>query len=485
MRTRLFVMAIGVMLVVVATGHRARCEEDLSREVRAAIHKAVAFYSQQVARHGGYVYRYSADLTLSEGEARTGPDTVWVQPPGTPAVGLAYLQAYERTGQEICLEAARATAECLLQGQLRSGGWQDRIEFAPEARAKIAYRTNPRVSDRAKNNSTLDDNKTQSALRFLMRLDQTLQFQHAAVHEAVMYALNSLLQAQRPNGGWPQVWTEAADPQRFPVKPATFPENWPREYPGGDYWHHYTLNDNAMVDTVEVLWLAHDIYHDERYRQAAIKAGEFFLLAQLPEPQPAWAQQYDENMQPAWARKFEPPAISGGESQGVIAALLRLYVETGDRKFLEPLPRALAYLQKSRLENGKLARFYELRTNRPLYFTRSYQLTYDTNDLPTHYSFQVPSRLDKLSRDYERISRLNAEGLAKERAKLRQPKSSERPEEKEVRSILAKLDQRGAWVEEGRLQKQDQPARTRHIISSETFIRHLDVLSRYVDSEGR
>ena len=48
--------------------------------------------------------------------------------------------------------------------------------------------------------------------------------------------------------------------------------------------------------------------------QAAERAGGFSLLAQMPEPQPAWAQQYDARMQPAWARKFEPPAISSSRA---------------------------------------------------------------------------------------------------------------------------------------------------------------------------
>ena len=97
----------------------------------------------------------------------------------------------------------------------------------------------------------------------------------------------------------------------------------------------------------------------------------FFVLAQLPEPQPAWAQQYDHEMHPAWARKFEPPAVSGGESQGVIRTLMTLYRRTAavtddaDR-FLEPIPRAIAYLRRSLLNDGRLARFYELETNRPL-----------------------------------------------------------------------------------------------------------------------
>ena len=56
---------------------------------------------------------------------------------------------------------------------------------------------------------------------------------------------------------------------------------------------------------------------------------------------------------------------------------MQLYRETGQRKFLEPVPRALAYLNRSRLPDGKLARFYELRTNKPLFFTADYQLTFN------------------------------------------------------------------------------------------------------------
>jgi hypothetical protein len=93
-----------------------------------AMRRAVNFYRQQVAAHGGYVYRYSADLKKREGEGKVDLETVWVQPPGTPAVGLAYLDAFERTRQPELLVAARAAGECLIQGQLRSGGWQDRIQ---------------------------------------------------------------------------------------------------------------------------------------------------------------------------------------------------------------------------------------------------------------------------------------------------------------------------------------------------------------------
>jgi hypothetical protein len=75
-------------------------------EVSAAAIKAVSFYHSKASSHGGYVYRYSADFTLREAEGIPGPDTIWIQPPGTPAVGMAMLDAYEATKDEKCLKAA-------------------------------------------------------------------------------------------------------------------------------------------------------------------------------------------------------------------------------------------------------------------------------------------------------------------------------------------------------------------------------------------
>ena len=88
----------------------------------------------------------------------------------------------------------------------------------------------------------------------------------------------------------------------------------------------------------------------------------------MPDPQPAWAQQYNAQMQPAWARKFEPASITGGESQGAIRILMDVYRHTGDKKYLAPIPAALDYLAKSEVSAGRLARFYELKTNQAALF---------------------------------------------------------------------------------------------------------------------
>ena len=474
----------GAIAVLVSRGI-AVADEPLHVQAVAALRRAVDFYAGQVASHGGYVYRYSADLAKREGEGKTGVDTVWVQPPGTPTVGLAYVDAYERTGEKYLLDAALAAGECLLQGQYKSGGWNASIEFAREQRARHDYRVDTGKKKRPRNHTSFDDDKTQSALRFLMRLDQALQFKHERIHEATKFALEGVLKAQFPSGGWAQVYDGPSDAGKQPDLKANFPDNCPRKYPGGDYWVYYTLNDNAMADTIEMLLLADKIYREPRYRQAALRGGRFLINAQMPEPQPAWAQQYNFDMQPVWARKFEPPAISGGESQAVIATLMRLYVETGDRRFLAPIPPAIAYFRKSQLPDGRLARFYELKSNKPLYFTKIYDLVYDDSDLPTHYSFKVKSRIEQLSRQYEELLKLSADDLAKRRErKPDAPRVTESLEE-QVRRVIATLDDRGAWVVDGTLRYHGKGDDTRRVIDSATFARNVDLLSRYLAAARR
>src|SRR3954462_7274873 len=112
-----------------------------------------------------------------------------------------------------------------------------------------------------------------------------------------------------------------------------------------------------MGDMIDVMLEASRVYSAPKYRDAAGRGGDFRVRAQMPEPQPAWAQQYDLAMHPAWARKFEPPAVTGGESQSAMRALLTLARETRDAKYLGAVQTALESLRRSRLPGGRLARF--------------------------------------------------------------------------------------------------------------------------------
>src|SRR3954469_14732567 len=88
----------------------ASADDALRDAAGQALRRAVGFFREHVAREGGYVFRYSEDLARREGEERVGATTAWLQPPGTPAVGMAYLTAHEATDDPYYLDAARETA---------------------------------------------------------------------------------------------------------------------------------------------------------------------------------------------------------------------------------------------------------------------------------------------------------------------------------------------------------------------------------------
>jgi hypothetical protein len=284
-------------------------------EIVTAMKRAATFYAQQVSREGGYHYNYTDDLSYGRSEHGDGLSQVETQRDGTPRVGMALLEAHAATGDRFYLDAARRTALALVAGQLCSGGWDYVIEFDPAQRSQYPYRANGPCGDAPrKPPTTLDDNVTQACLRLLMRVDRALDFQDAKIHEAALFALDKLAQAQYPNGAWPQRFSQPADAALHQPKQASYPESWPRQWPGENYQGHYTFNDNSICDDIDLFLEAARLYQSSRYRATAEQGAAFLLRAQMPEPQPAWAQQYDAAMHPAWARVFEPPSISGGES---------------------------------------------------------------------------------------------------------------------------------------------------------------------------
>lgn len=437
MRTgRLNQISVAALLLCLVESNAFAADDALRDEARSALQKAATYFRENVAKHGGYVYYYSPDLTRRLGEGVAGPEEIWVQPPGTPAVGLAYLAAYEATGDMLYLDAARETAAALIYGQLQSGGWTASIDFDSTGPRVAQYRNG---KGRGRNNSTLDDGISQTAIQFLARLDGVLEFKDKPVHDAAQTALDALLKAQFANGAFPQVWTGPVSDQPI-VKPSYPDYDWRTEGRVKNYWEMYTLNDGLAGTVSTTLITAFEVYDDPKCKQAVMKLGDFLVLAQMPDPQPAWAQQYNYELQPIWARRFEPAAITGGESQDALETLLKIYRFTGDKKYLVPIPRALAYLKKSQLSNGRLARYYELQSNKPLYMSRrgdEYTLTYDDSMLPDHYGWKVDSRLESIERDYQ---------AAMQGQPLRTEMQSPSARVAEVRDIIAALDNRGRWM---------------------------------------
>ena len=470
---------IALVLLMPGSAWSADANDSIDREARNALRRA-ADYFQSISTRGGYLWWYSEDLKQRAGENSATETQIWVQSPGTPSVGLAFLRAYEITKEPQYLNGAQRAAEALAWGQLESGGWTYLIDFDP---------ANPRTYRRAekdkldakqiakrRNVTTFDDDTTQQVLRFLMKFAAAAgrdgappPSATAEIRSALDYGLAALLRAQYANGAWPQGFDgRARDASLHQPKPARFPEQWSRMPEVKEYWHQYTFNDNSMRDCIRTLIEAHRQFGKAEYLAAAKRAGDFILLAQLPAPQPAWAQQYNTNMEPAWARRFEPPSVCSGESAGVLRILLELHAATGDRKYLEPLPSAIEWLKRSEISPGRWARFYELQTNKPLYFTKDYRLVYTDDDLPTHYGFQgdygIPSTIKQCEATLKESDRAAAPPTA---ARAPSSRSSLEPS---VRKVIDALDAKGRWITNGR-------------IESRTFIANVNTLCDYLESK--
>lgn len=461
---------------------RAHGEQGPSeQEVLKALRKATEFLTTKVANHGGYHGTYAVDLSYGRsGKGGAGPTQISATGGTTPLMGLAFLDVFEATGDRYYLEAARSAAHAMVKGQMCSGGWDYNTELDPAKRKNYHYRADgdccDQPSDTRRNMTNLDNNTAQSVLRMMMRIDRALNFEDKDIHKAVRYALDSLIRAQYPNGGWPQRYDRFHDPKKFPVMAANYPESWSRKWPGYIFYSHYTFNDDCIVNMIDVMLEAARIYNEPRYQASAEKGGDFIILAQMPDPQPAWAQQYDAEMHPAWARSCEPPGVTGRESVSVMRGLILLYCETGKKKYLDPIPRALDYFKRSSwIRDGKpvMARFYELRTNRPLYITKGtriygsrskghisketglphhgYEVTYSDESTINHYSLVTSAEpLETIRAERERILKADPATLRRpdKLGTLTPPSSASQLAEK-ARDVISSMDDRGAWVQDG------------------------------------
>ncbi len=467
----------GVLVTALAAQPAATKPEagSLRESAVSAMKRAATYMRTQVATHGGYLWEYSLDLKTRAGEGEATETQIWVQPPGTPSVGETFLKAYLATNDPYYLDAAIEAAHALAWGQLATGGWDYVIDFDPHKSKAWHYRRDVEAGDKDRGKrrcvTTFDDDTTQSALRFLMRLDVALGGKDKVIRETVAYGLRHFLMAQYPNGAWPQRYWEKHRADSFPVLKARYPETWSRIYPKVGYAGYYTLNDNTIADCISTMLLAHELYKTPEYLASARKGGDFLLLAQMPEPQPVWAQQYNEKMEPAWARKFEPPAVTAGESISAMTALRKVFEATGETRYIETLPAAFAWYKRSRLPDGQWARFYELRTNKPLYFTRdTYELTYDDSNTPTHYCFKAKSDPTELEAWYQKITQGPKDGwhqAAKKQA-ARHSKTASKADTASVRKIIHSLDDQGRWV-------------SKQMIRCDVFIRNMTALSAYVE----
>lgn len=471
--------AVVLLLGVLAAPDGKAAEPDPA-DARATLRRASEFMRERAMAQGSYGWWYTADLAERGGEGRMTSTQGWVQPPGMSTVGTTFLQAYEATGDAYYLDSAREVGRMLLRTQLRSGGWWYLAEFDPAARRSWCYRLEPdcRDGDAARENdfrnaTTFDDDTTQAALAFLMRLDRALPGPDPELRDGIDYGLGKLLKAQYANGAWPFRLDKRSSAKVEPDRRAHYPDDWSRTYVPIRDRLFYSTNDYLMRNTIRLFLLAHKVYGKPAYLKAAQRGGEFLLAAQLPQPQPGWAQQYNADMEPIWGRKFEPPAVASRESAGNVDALLDLYVYTGEETWLEAAKLAVEWLERSRLSDGEWARFYELKTNAPLFMNSDYQLTYSDIDTPRHYGFKSSLGIPEV---LERFHQIVGAGQGHSPTDLRSASSLEAHRVALIPMVaesIATLDEEGRWVEGDR-------------IYSETFVTRVRALADYLAaSDGR
>lgn len=435
--------------------------DELRLRTEAALAKGVAFF-QSINAHGGYVYAVTPDLSRRWGEGPKNADTIEVQPPGTPAVGQAFLRVYRVTGNPGALAAARAAADALITGQNQHGGWDHTIDFA--------HLDNDTVS--------FDDNQTQSAVSFLLALNHVVKDERLA--GATRRALEMMLKTQLENGGWPHMYP-----------------------PRGNYHDYATFNDNGIDDCVRVMIEAHQL---DPKNPAVLKSlrrvARFIMISQQPPPQPGWAQQYNEFLQPAWARTFEPASLSPAESVRVINTLIDLYLALGDATLLEPIPDALRWMKEIRLPNGKWARFVELGTNKPLYYDRGRIRVNSVEELHperrTGYAYEndLAAPIAAVTKRYDLALKLGRAGLqSAENPELSKEQLTRRLKALSgaVNTILESQETSGAWITRNDRFKTDMPAGVRwngeysvmDRISSAVFNRNIAVLCDYLELGAR
>ena len=226
------------------------------KQVLSAMQKASDFLANKVANRGGYVWVYSPDLSKRYGELPARPTQIWAQG-ATPEMGMVFLDAYKAIGDERYLVYAKKAANALIWGQHPLGGWHYLIDFDMSGLEQW-YRD---VFSKCKwgtqeyyhyyGNCTFDNDATAGPTRFLLALYMTPL--DPAYREPLLKALDFILMAQYPDGGWPQ---------RYPLRYEFVHEGLP------DYTSNYTYNDGVIINNINLLFRAYEQLGNEEYRKA-------------------------------------------------------------------------------------------------------------------------------------------------------------------------------------------------------------------------
>ena len=271
-------------------------------------------------------------------------------------------------------EEGRRIADNVLTWQTQHGSWPKNRDTASE----------PFSGNSDDLHGTFDNSATTGELRFLARAFRATN--EPRYRQAFLKGFSHILEAQYPNGGWPQF---------YPLSKG--------------YHRHITFNDNAMVRILEFL---QDVSKSSDYtflktedrtkaKTAVAKGIDCILRAQIKQDGKltAWCAQHDQKtLEPTWARSYEPPSISGAESVGVVRFLMSVKEPTPE--ISAAVEGAVEWFRSVAIHGMRLerftdadgqkdrrvvadldaeplwARFYEIGSNRPIFLDRDSVVRY-------------------------------------------------------------------------------------------------------------
>lgn len=276
-------------------------------------------------------------------------------------------------------EDAKRVAENVLLYQRDIGGWPKNIQMQDELTEK--QKKDLIALKKTAVETTTDNGATCQEMLFMSRM--YAQVKDERYRESFLKGLNYLLEAQYPNGGWPQF---------YPLKKG--------------YYTHITYNDDSMVNIMNVIKAVADEsdYYSikpskeivEKCRKSFDKGIDCILKTQYKQNGvlTAWCAQHDEvTLAPANARAFELASLSGYESAKIV--LLLMSIDKPSRDVVMAVKSAVEWFEKTKITNleekrvlidaGKIvdkkmipvanakpiwARFMDLETNEPFFCDR-------------------------------------------------------------------------------------------------------------------
>jgi PelA/Pel-15E family pectate lyase len=222
---------------------------------------------------------------------------------------------------------ARHIADVIVSFQTPAGGWSKNLDMSGAPRVRGQSYTPDNLSKHPGADDfdtprdphwnyvgTLDNDATNTELHFLVLVSGAIPGASGEPYRAsFLRGIRYLLEAQFPNGGWPQVW--------------------PLE---GGYHDAITFNDNAVTESAETLNAVAEGMGSYAFvptelrrsaRMAADHALDCILATQVmvKGKRTVWAQQHDAlTLAPVAGRNYEPAALSSGESSDVLLFLMGL-----------------------------------------------------------------------------------------------------------------------------------------------------------------